>query len=221
MNKKLHAPDGGFSLIEVMIVLVIIAILVVFSIARFNDSADYFQIRNMATELKANLERARFDSVKRRPTTVNNMSTVVINSTNSISVSVDLDQNGTIDSYDTRVIDLNVSGNLKIVGAALAFPVTVSFNRLGHTITTDSFGNTILPTFVVCDGCTVGTANFDNSFVVSVSSIGTVSMYRTGETVATLTNPTVTNVGTATDIDPIVAVVPNAPAPTGTPAPTP
>lgn len=206
MNQKLLSQQAGFSMIEVMIVTVIISIVVVFAIIQTGSATGDFQIQNMAKELKVNLERARFDSVKRRPSNAVDMARVVISNPNSFSITTDLNGNGSIETFETKAVDLRGQTDIRIVGNGLFFPVTVMFNRRGYITATDSFGNAITPNFIVCENCTAGTANADNSFIVSVSPIGTVSMYRVGEDPQTPNNPTVTNISPASDIDPMVAV---------------
>lgn len=76
MVEKRINLQHGFSVVEVLIVIIIISILAVFSVARFGNAKTQFQSQKVARELKNNLERARFDSVKRRPYTIDTMSRV-------------------------------------------------------------------------------------------------------------------------------------------------
>lgn len=198
-------------MLELIIVVVIIGILVVFAVAQFGDASSVFETQNVARELKVNLERARFDSVKRRPENVADMAKVVLNSTTSISVSLDLNQDGTLQSTETRTIDFSGRNDVKIVGEGLAYPVTIVFDRRGHITTTNGIGSVIDPLFIVCDECT-SFADADNptSYFISVSPTGTVSMYDNGQSPPSIVDPTVTAVANDFDIEPMVSTAEGA-----------
>ena len=237
MNKTELKTQRGFSLIEMMIVLLIISILVVFAVAQFGEASTVFETQNVARELKVNLERARFDSVKRRPGSIADMSRVVINNDTSISVSLDRNQDGVLQTTETRTIDFSGRNNVKIVGSGIAYPVTLRFDRRGQVSTTDALGLEISPLFIVCDECTTF-ADADNptSYYIKLSPTGTVSMYDNGQTPPSIADPTVTSVNSNTSIVPMASTAPGAldltgitgmptpvpnPSPTPTPTPTP
>ena len=94
MTKQRRDRQAGVSLIEVLIVLVIVAVLVTIAIAQFSRPKEVFQRQNIAREFKVALERARFDSVKRRPATVADEAKVIVNSSTSFSYITDLDGDG-------------------------------------------------------------------------------------------------------------------------------
>lgn len=243
MNKINLKSQRGFSLIELIIVVVILGILVVFAVAQFGDASSVFETQNVARELKVNLERARFDSVKRRPQAPVDMARVVIESTNSISVSLDLDQDGTLEASEKRTINFSSRNNVKIVGAGVSYPVAMVFDWRGHVTTRNSLGVEIDPLFIVCDECT-SFADADNptSYYIKLSPTGTVSMYDNGQSPPAVVNPTVSSVSSNSAIEPMVSTAPGAldltgitgmptpfptgsatptPTPTGTPSPTP
>lgn len=213
--------EKGASLIEIMVVLAISAVLVAFAVAQFGNAEASFDTQNIARELKVSLERARFDSVKRRPELPANFSRVLIESPTEFSVSLDLDRNGTIDLTDEKTIDLTNTGAMRILTEGISLPITISFDRRGKIISTDSLGNAVTPSFVVCDNCTSTTATSENAYVVAVSPTGTVRMYRFGETPDTFADPTVGVISSTADIDPMVSLQPGSGAPAGTPAITP
>ena len=108
--------QSGKSLIEMLIVLAVMAILVTFAIARLGRAPDNFRRQNITREFKVNLERARFDSVKRRPESYSNMAKVIVNGATSFSVALDLNQNGTIETTEIRLINFSRLGDVRIVG---------------------------------------------------------------------------------------------------------
>lgn len=81
-------------------------------------------------ELKVSLERARFDSVKRRAANVNQIANITINNTVSFNVTTDLNQNGTIDVEETREIDFAGNG-VNFVGNNLNYPIIIRFDHHG------------------------------------------------------------------------------------------
>ncbi len=220
MNSKLNIGQKGISLVEVLVVLVIVSVLIVAAVAQFGDAETRFQTQNVARELKVNFERARFDSVKRRPTTVNDMARIVINDATSFSVLVDQDQNSTLEPTDTRTINFGNRGDVKIIAAGMTFPITVAFDRKGHITAIDNSGTLVTPNFIICDNCTESTITPQNSFQISVSPTGTITMLQNGETLPSHANPTTTTINGGFEVDNMLTVQ-NGTIPNGTPAPTP
>ncbi|MDQ3800369.1 MAG: prepilin-type N-terminal cleavage/methylation domain-containing protein, partial [Acidobacteriota bacterium] len=111
-------PDSqkGFSLLELLIVVVIVGIVAVLAMTQFGKTETRFQRQNIARELKVYLERARFDSVKRRAANRNDMARVVVTSATAFNVTTDMNLNGTIDSADTRFLSLNGRTEARITG---------------------------------------------------------------------------------------------------------
>lgn len=220
---KAFKAQSGVSVIEVLIVLAIMAIIVGFAVAQFGNAKENFKRQNIARELKVNLERARFDSVKRRPdaTNVDNMSKVVIDSPTSFTTYLDFDQDGVISSDENRVIDFSFVEGVRIVGNNLNFPVTVRFDRRGH-ITRDASGNEVFPAFTVCDkGCTYETATGSNSSTILVSQTGTVTMTGGGEDDPVFNAPPMTSVGACEKINDWVTVGSTNSPPQSCASPTP
>ena len=224
-----HKPQDGVTLIEVLVVLAIMAIIAGFAVAQFGNSKANFQRQNVARELKVNLERARFDSVKRRPddNNDNEKSKVVIESATSFTVSLDFNQDGVVSNAEKRIIDFGYMDGINIVGNNFVFPVTIKFDRRGH-ITVDGTGSNINPSFIICDrGCTFETANNENSSKVFVSTTGTVTMTGGGESETTSNNPAISNVDPCNNVNNWVTVIneslipPNCTATTASPTATP
>lgn len=213
MSKQNFNSQSGKSIVELIIVLVIIAILVSFSVAQFRQSRVYFQRQNITRALKVHLERARFDSVKRRavdPGTsgaADNRAKITLLSATSYSVTLDLNQNGTIESADTRTIDFSGQSDAQILGNNLIYPVTIKFDQRGQITARNNSGVDISPVFTLCGyGCTLSNANPSNASVISVSPTGTVAMLPGGETMPTFQNPAVTNVNSTLNVNPCVFI---------------
>ena len=177
---------------EILLVLVIASVLFTVAVTKLGASTDVLQRQNYARQFKVSLERARFDSVKRRATAVSDRSRVTIISPTSFSVTTDLNQNGRLDEPDeTRLVNLTARGNIRIVGNDLVFPITIRFDQRGKISAQN--GATppveISPLFYFCNGnITVATANSSNSNIIYISPTGTIAMMRAGDVVPTFTD---------------------------------
>ena len=201
MAGHLHKPAGqaGVTLIELLIVIVIIAIVAGFALLRKGSANEQFKRQNVAQQLKVALERARFDSVKRRGDAAAVQAKIVV-TTNSYTLTTDRNHDGTITSADDLSTDLN-GQNIVIGGqGGTVLPKTIYFNQRGETV--DSSGNSISASFYVCNvSCSApanGTAN-----IVMVTSTGTVNLLPGSGTPPTFAAPNVSSVPPGTDIRPL------------------
>src|SRR5437016_6524106 len=115
--------QSGASLLEIMIVLAIVVVIVGFAVTRMGRAGNNLQRQNIAREFKVDLERARFDSVKRRASVCADMSRVTINDATSFSVTTDLNQNGTLEAAETQNLSFANRGDVTIVGNGVTLPV--------------------------------------------------------------------------------------------------
>jgi Tfp pilus assembly protein FimT len=234
MKEQKFNSESGASVLEVLIVVLVGAVLVGLAIAQFGTSREQMKRQNIARELKNNLERCRFDSVRRRASDADyaNMSRVVLRTTTSYDVMMDSNLDGIIESAEVRTVDFSAS-DTKVLAAATSFPITIRFDRKGH-ITTDGNGTAISPLFTICSGvCTMATTiTPENGNVISISPTGTVAMLYGGDVIPPLDAPNVTNMSNSNNINlwltigatPIPTATPTAtptPTPTPTPVPTP
>jgi Tfp pilus assembly protein FimT len=230
MNVTGSNSQSGKSLIEILIVVVLAGVLTTMAVSTMGGSQTDLVRQNLAREFKVNLERARFDSVKRRAVAADDMARITITANNAYSVLTDLNQNGSLSNAEERQINFSRTG-IRIVGTSLSFPVTIRFSRTGTVTAVNSSGNAVGLTFFFCEvGCTAANANVNNASLISLSTNGTVSFLNGGQTVPTFTNPAVSNIGSNTGVNPWVTTPPEAPnsptptptaTPTATPTPTP
>ena len=220
MKTPFHIPQRGASIIELVIVLVIAGILVTFAVSRFGAATTNLHRQNLAREFKVNLERARFDSVKRRANGSSMAVVSIINET-SYSVKTDLDQDGDLDPSEERIVDLaGTSGVRMILSAGVRAPVSISFDRKGHAIIEDYNGE---PTdhVLFCDAnCTEANATNSNSNAIYISPTGTVAMVGGADAPPLVTDPDISTVAANAGINPDVAVW-TGPLPTPEPAASP
>jgi len=204
-NNRVKKSESGFSLVELLMVITILAVVTTFAVLQTRRSKTRFQREKIGAELRSSLERARFDSVKRRATNSDDMSRVEITSTTSYTVRTDSNGNGTIllpngtlDSSELRSINFADSNSGVFVGNNLSLPITVSFDHLGH-VRLNGVRTSTSVTFKVCDeGC--ANENAGNTTIISLSPSGTVAVSGGGTSFATPVNPTVTNISANTNI---------------------
>jgi len=231
MKNNRSNANGGFTVIEMLIVLAILSIIVTFAILALGNSSAIIERQTVAKQFKVALERARFDSVKRRPTTCEDMSRVEITAATSFRYLTDLDQNGSLNTAsEYRVVDFSRSSNVEVFeDPAPTFPIIIRFNQRGETTSGDCGAEVTARTpTVFCQlGCaTPGPANASS---VYVSPSGTVALLVGGQTIPTFTEPSVTDVASNFGINEDLSVwtgTPPTPTPVatpigGTPTPTP
>lgn len=195
MKTKNTQLQSGFTLFEILIVLVLLAIVTSMAIMNFGNSKTNLQRQRIAREFKIYLERARFDSVKRRAVDINEMSRVILNSPTSFSVAIDANENGIIDAADVRQIDFTQRSDAQItVLGVFNYPVTIRFNQRGQIIAKDNLGNDINPVFKICsENCGGSMPSDEDLTIISVSSSGTVAILRDGRSPFALPKPSITN----------------------------
>lgn len=222
-KKTNFGNEKGVSVLEVLIVIVIGAVLVGVALSQFGNSKMQLQRQNVAREFKNNLERARFDSVRRRidDDDYTNMSQIIINSATSYEVRIDSNQDGIISTAEVRTVNFAQNSDAKILHANAAYPIIIRFNRRGH-ITTNSSGVSVNPLFTVCSGvCTAATTITPaNGNVISISPTGTVAMLYGGDEIPPLAAPNISNVGNSSNIN-FWITVSTTPTPVSTPVTTP
>lgn len=222
MKSKKKISESGASVFELLVVLIIAAILLTFAVAQFGTSRTQFQRQNIAREFKVNLERCRFDSVRRRAAADIEMARVIIRSATSYDVMTDTNQDGKIESFEARTVDFTGRSDVKIIAPSTTFPVTIRFNQRGH-ITTDGMGGSVTPLFTVCSGvCEINTTlTAANSNVISISPTGTIAMLFGGDVIPPLADPTISTVSAVSDVNLWLTLMPGAPPPSSTTLPPP
>ena len=209
MIKHGFNAQSGKSIIEVLIVLVVGAILVTIAVTRMGNAQSNLQRQNLANEFKVNLDRARFDSIKRRPSTLDTQSKVKINSATSYSLTTDLNQNGVLESFEIQAKDISSSNTVKIISTSESFPITIRFDWRGRAVAYNSAEQPVtMPNFYFCEGtgCNSSTATDSNANIISISPSGTVNLSKGGSTLPTFLAPNISNVNTNSGVNPLVKV---------------
>lgn len=224
MKNPVNKSQGGVSVVEMLVVVAVIIILTAFAVAQFGNSASNLDRQNIAREFKVVLERARFDSVKRRPGTCAEMSMVVINSATRFTLLADTNQNGIVEpALESRVTDFGGRSNVQIVGDGLTFPINIRFDHRGNATSGDCSSPTpVVATTTFCNmPCSDLTAGGGNSNIIFVSPTGTASMLAGGSTTPTFSNPSVSNVDSNIQVNPMLSVFDPDTAPAPSPSASP
>ena len=133
IHKHLES-DSGFSVLELLIVVAMISVTAGFVVMQVARARQVMARENAAQQLVVFLEKARVDSVRRRPETVAQMAQVTILNSNFYSVTTDSTGDGTLDP--PQVITFPVDSNLRFQPP---YPRTIYFNWRGRIV--DAGGN--------------------------------------------------------------------------------
>ena len=159
LTSSKRSDAAGFSVIELLIVVATISIVAGMGIIQIVRSRQLMIRANAARELVSYLEKARLDSVRRRPATTAEMAQVSIINANFYSVTMDADGNGTLDA--PRVMSLPTNTDIQFTGT---FPRTIYFNWRGRTV--DSTNTITTPARI-----TLSSASYGSTFI-NISDAG-------------------------------------------------
>jgi prepilin-type N-terminal cleavage/methylation domain-containing protein len=191
--------QSGFSLTELLVVIVVIATIVGFALMRRGSANEQLARQNVAQQLKSAFERARFDSVKRR----------AIGGTDEAKVTV------TPTSYTLRTYNNDVNGVAVASDAVTTLPagivigrypsgtpltsMEVVFNMRGETPASPA------PQFYICNvSCT--SPGGTNANLLIVTPTGTVNLLPGNAILPTFGAPAVTPVPAASGVNPDTVV---------------
>jgi prepilin-type N-terminal cleavage/methylation domain-containing protein len=190
MNERKAHAQSGFSLLELLMVFILIAVFTSLALMQFRQPRFDLERQSIAREFKVYLERARFDSVTRRAEGAQR-ATMVLNSATSFTARLDLNFDGRVDPFEVRNVSFTNRSNTQIlVTDTLNYPVTITFDRRGHAIATDNTAAVIDPVFTICSECGLPS---QGKSVITVSSSGTVAVTPEPLDLSTLPAPPITN----------------------------
>ena len=130
LTQKNLSNAAGVTVLEMLIVLTMIAVISGFALMQIVRARQAMIRANAAQQFVGYLEKARLDSVRRRPLpTSTEMAQVTIVNATYYSVTIDADGNGTLDA--PKVINLPVNTDLQFNGS---FPRTIYFDWRGRTV---------------------------------------------------------------------------------------
>ena len=132
----------GFSIFELLIVVLMVSVITGYGIVRFRSSQVAIARVNAAQEFVAYLEQARLDSNRRQTNRVDQMAYVTVVDNKTYSYTIDANSDGWLDA--PKQVTITTANNLRIKGP---FPKTFRYDSLGRTV--DFNNNVIAPPLVV------------------------------------------------------------------------
>jgi prepilin-type N-terminal cleavage/methylation domain-containing protein len=187
--KRKVSSESGLSLVELMVVLVIIGVVASLALFTPGNANNILKRQNGSRQLKEALERARFDSVKRRAdgTAEFPYAKVEVRSDRFILTTFSIVP-GAPGVAKTREV-LLPSGVIINHYSSGTLPMTINFNRRGET----SGG---IPQFRVCNvSCSSPTDA--TSDILVVTPTGTVDLLSGSSSIPSFANPTLVGNPTA------------------------
>ncbi len=134
-KKPKLSSAAGFSVVELLVVIAVVAIISTIALTSFQKSSRSFNLSGATRNLSAYLEKARVDSVRRH-----GGASVDINSTSSYTANIDFSGNGT---STARTISLPAGTSLSytLPPATTSIdpsstPITITYNWRGQTTST-------------------------------------------------------------------------------------
>jgi prepilin-type N-terminal cleavage/methylation domain-containing protein len=195
MKSVEKSPQKGFSIIELLIVIAILSVMTALALITFGSSKVDFERQAISREFKVFLERARFDSVKRRAAAPAEQANLVLTSPTSFTAQIDFNEDRVLAPAERRVVNFTQRSGTNIVvsDVGLAYPVTIRFNQRGHAVATDNLGAVIDPImFTICSGVGCSSTSPDRT-VIALSPSGTVAVLRNGQSPSAVPTPAIGN----------------------------
>jgi prepilin-type N-terminal cleavage/methylation domain-containing protein len=185
---KLTPSESGFSMVELLVVIIIIAVIAAFSVMGIGRARASINLNNSARTMINHLEKARIDSIRRRPNTISQMASVEVLNSKTYRVTMDFDGNGIL-----RTRDVTVESGVSIIipndpDTGLPELMKVLFNWRGKAPGGDDI--------VLSNGTTQATVNIADSGDISLNNNITVPI------------PNIPSVNANTDIDNDTIVIP-------------
>jgi len=180
---------------ELLIVLAILAVLTTLAIANFRTSKVDLERQAITREFKVYLERARFDSVKRRAVNPADQANLVLTGPSSFTAQIDFNDDRILGANETRVVDFTQRSRTQILvsDVGLSYPITIRFDRRGHVTATNSVGSVVDPVmFTICSSADCSATSTTRT-VIALSTSGTVSVMRDGQTPSAAPTPVIGN----------------------------
>src|SRR5947209_5140774 len=138
--------ERGVSILEIIIVVAMISIVTTFAVMQIGAAQRAMRLTNSAREFLGWLEKARLDSLRRHAMSNVEMASVTITSTNTYTITIDQNGDGTLDP--ARSITIPSTHGAHFTG--LTFPTTIYYNWRGRPV--DAAGNGLNLSFSLVDG---------------------------------------------------------------------
>jgi prepilin-type N-terminal cleavage/methylation domain-containing protein len=191
--------QSGFSLTELLVVIVVIATIAGFALMRRGSANEQLTRQNVAQQLKSAFERARFDSVKRRAISGADEAKVTVTPTSYTLRTYNNDVNGVAVASDAVT---TLPAGIVIGRYPSGTPLTsmeVVFNMRGETPASPA------PQFYICN-VSCASPSGTNANLLIVTPTGTVNLLPGSATLPTFGAPAVTPVPAGSGVNPDTVV---------------
>jgi prepilin-type N-terminal cleavage/methylation domain-containing protein len=154
MTKKMRS--GGFSLVELMIVVTIILLISAIAFPKIQGAIEGLKLRATVTDINGLIQQLRIQSVRANRSYT--MRTAAATAGNGITLYVDTNNNNAVDAGEAQIqlpIDTNLSNgagapgvlppNVVIPPYIVGNPTTMSFNERGLPCSNPPTCNTVAP----------------------------------------------------------------------------
>jgi prepilin-type N-terminal cleavage/methylation domain-containing protein len=190
-----YQKQSGVSVVELLVVLAVISVICGFALMQRGSVDDQVKRQNAAHELKVAFERARFDSVKRRPANSGEMAMVTVTPSSFTLRTYTNEANGTAVPHDqsTTLPSGIVIGRYD--GSALT-TLDVTFDMRGET----GMGSTTQ--FFICNVSCTGQRTNLNANLLIVTPTGTVNLLPGSANIPSFGLPSVSPVPANANINP-------------------
>ena len=189
-----NSHQSGVTVVELLVVIVVIAVIAGFALMQRGSTDVQLRRQNAAQQLKVAFERARFDSVKRRPNDSSTMAQVTVTPSSYTLRTYSNDANGVSVAHN-QVTALPTDIVIARYDGTTLTSLGVTFNMRGETPASPA------PQFYVCNASCSSPSNA-NANIVVVTATGTVNLLPGGSGLPTFGVPTITNVSNSTGINP-------------------
>lgn len=126
---------AGFTLIELMIVLVIAAVLITIGVPSFNEFIAGQRIRTAVSNAVADAAFARAEAIKEsRPAIMERLTGATNTWKDGWRICVDLNRNGVCNAGEERKLTQPISGRLKVCANASDFDTRIVFRPDGRVV---------------------------------------------------------------------------------------
>lgn len=172
VTKRASRGDEGFSLLQLVITIAIIAVVSVMATISISRAQADLRRENTIREFKAYLEKARIDSIRRHATSDTDKARVTITASNTYQVAADFNYDGTLAADEVRTISIPSDRGVQFSTGTVTLPMTTRFDWRGRATSVQSDGTTVTSTFTMANTSGYGTS----TTVLNVTGMGDASV---------------------------------------------
>lgn len=147
--KQTRHGEQGFSLLQMVIAIAIIAIVTVMATISITKAQLDLRRENTIREFKAYLEKARLDSIRRHATATADQASVTITANNTYQVALDFNYDGTLAADEVRTFIIPTNRAVQFNTGTVSLPMTTRFDWRGRASSVQSDGTSVASNFTM------------------------------------------------------------------------